>query len=362
MAERHEQERSFGGFADLQVNGFAGVDFNDPNLTPDNFIRATRALLETGVTTYCPTVITNSKENLVRIFSTLRQAVENDPIAGRMIPCFHLEGPYISEKDGYKGAHDDKYIRNPSREEFEELQKAAGGRIGLVTLAPEREGAIEFIKYLRGKDIKVAIGHTAASQDQIDEAVKAGVSLSTHLGNGIARQLDRTANPIMDQLASDSLSASFIADGHHIPESALKVFFRAKGIDKSILVTDAMSAAGAPSGIYTLGGLTMEVGGERIVHLPGQPYLAGSALTMPEAVENAVRLGGVSFDKALRMAFGNPLRYLGVEQPEGFRVFYTWSEGDKKLSVRRTEVNFSAGPDRIKETFYAHEPRDARRD
>jgi N-acetylglucosamine-6-phosphate deacetylase len=219
-----------------------------------------------------------------------------------------VEGPYISGLEGARGAHDPRWVRPPDEAEFSALQEAAAGLISLVTLAPEVDGALAFIRRRVAEGIVVAIGHTSAGEKEILAAVEAGARLSTHLGNGCAGMLPRHENPITVQLGQDELMASFIADGHHLPPYLLKSFVRAKEVQRSILTTDCMSAAGAPPGRYRLADLELEVGEDRVVRQPGQSNFAGSALTLDRAVANTAQWCGVSLADAIDMAGLHPAR------------------------------------------------------
>lgn len=313
------------GFVDLQVNGFAGVDFNNPLTTPEEVLRAGQAQRSTGVTAYLPTLITSSFESFARCARTLLEA--GDPgILG-----IHMEGPYISPEDGPRGAHPRQHVRQADRDDFQRRLEAAGGRIVLVTLAPEVPGALSLIEYLVDSGIRVAVGHTAATPERIRDALRAGASLSTHLGNGCAQLLPRHPNFLWEQLASDELAASFIVDGHHLPASTVKAMIRAKTPERSILVTDAIAAAGCPPGRYRIGELEIELNAAGRVCVPDSPYLAGSALKMDEAVANTVRFTGLPLETALSMAGTNPARYLGIE-PRG-RVSARWDAATSRLHV-----------------------------
>jgi N-acetylglucosamine-6-phosphate deacetylase len=298
--------REFPGFVDLQVNGFAGVDFNSPDLGGDDFRRACEAIRATGVTRFLPTLITSAFEPFSRL-ARLIGGVDDPAIAG-----IHMEGPYISPDDGPRGAHPRACVTAASRDDFNRRQEAARGRIILVTLAPEVPGAIELIEYLAGAGVRVAIGHSAAAAPQIHAAIRAGATLSTHLGNGCAAMLPRHANLIWEQLAADALHASLIVDGHHLPPAVVKTMVRAKTPQRTILVTDAMAAAGCAPGTYRIGDVSVDVGADRRVSLSGTPYLAGSALAMPDAIANGVRFTGLPLEEVMPMATTIPAEYMGI--------------------------------------------------
>ena len=225
------------GLFDLQVNGFGGVDFNAPDLTADRLDDALEQMRRTGVTRCLPTLITSSFDRFAASARLLSHS-SHPAIAG-----IHMEGPYVSPDDGYRGAHPRANVATPTLDDFRRRQDAAAGRIVLVTLAPERPGALRLIEHLVDAGIRVALGHTAATAPQIADAITAGATLATHLGNGCPQLLPRHPNVIWDLLAADALAASIIADGHHLPPATVKSLIRAKGARRTILVTDAIAAA-----------------------------------------------------------------------------------------------------------------------
>ena len=298
------------GFFDLQVNGFAGVDFNAPGLTPESMDTALEGMLACGVTKCLPTVISAGPDRLADRFRALEDSVRRSRLGPYMVAGYHLEGPFISPDDGYRGCHPAAAICAADVSLFERLQKAAGGRIRLVSLAPEVVGALKLIDHLRRADICVALAHTAATRAEIRDAVDRGACLSTHLGNGTPRHLEKHDNPIIHQLGHDRLHASFIADGQHLAVDILKMYLRAKGVSRSILVSDATAAASAREGNYTLGELVIARGADTVVRLPGTPYLAGSALGLDQALRNLVAWLGVDLADVSTMAGINPRRLL----------------------------------------------------
>lgn len=294
------------GLFDLQVNGFAGIDFNAPGLTPDRCAEALERMRVTGVTRCLPTLITSSFDDFAASARVLARTA--DPaIAG-----IHMEGPYLSPADGPRGAHRREHVAPASVEDFRRRQDAAGGTIVLVTLAPEVAGALALVEHLVASGVRVAIGHTAATARQINDAIAAGVSLATHLGNGCAEMLPRHPNAIWELLAADAVMASLIVDGHHLPAATVKSMVRAKGADRTILVTDAIAAAGCLPGQYTIGGVDCTLAEDGRVSLPGTPYLAGSSLTLDRAIANTARFTGLPIDEVIPMASTAPARYLGT--------------------------------------------------
>ena len=297
-------------FFDLQINGCDGISFNSPTLTLDNVHHVAGVCRRHGVAEMFPTLVTNSFESLAHGFATLAKACDGDPSLARAMPGFHLEGPYISAEDGPRGAHPKAHVRPPDWHEFQRWQDDAGGRIKLVTLAPEHEHALKFIEQLVGTGVTVAIGHTAASGHRIRDAVAAGARLSTHLGNGSHALLPRHENYIWEQLACDELWASIIADGHHLPPSVIKTILRVKSPARTILTCDAGSLAGSPPGRYSVWGGKFEVLPEGKIIVPDTPFLAGSWAFTDQCVGHMLKLGLVSLSDAIDMAGARPRELL----------------------------------------------------
>ncbi len=297
------------GLIDLQINGFMGVDFSDQNLSIVDMRKVTLALWKAGVTTYLPTVITNSHKNLKKSFQLLTLAIDNEEI-GLSIPGFHLEGPYISPLEGFRGAHLAKYIRKPEWDEFSELQKAAFDKIILITVAPEVEGALSFISKCSESGIVVSLGHHNGSSEIIKNAVVAGASMATHLGNGCANMINRFENPLWPQLANEGITASLIADGYHLTQEQLQCFYKMKGLEKTVLVSDTLDLAGLPHGEYTRH--ERQVVLSEVVKFPAENCLAGAASPLNTCVSNMMKLTGSSLENAIQMASTNPARLLGL--------------------------------------------------
>jgi len=295
------------GWIDLQVNGFAGVDYNSPGASHADIARSIRAILQTGVTRFYPTVITGPPDIMIGALSNLAEAREAS-WEGAAMEAFHLEGPYISPEDGPRSAHPERWVRPPDLDEFQRFQEAARGNIRLVTLSPEWPDTPWFVEAVVREGVVVSIGHTRATALQIEAAVSAGATLSTHLGNGAHAVLPRHPNYIWDQLAEDRLSASFIADGIHLGPAFLKAALRAKGLERALLVTDAVMPAGCAPGPYKLGEVDVELHGDGSVRMAGGTRLAGSALRMDRAIENVMRMAGVSLADAITLATRNPAR------------------------------------------------------
>lgn len=291
---------------------------NIPDVTSDEIVRLTRTMWQFGVTAYCPTIITSSEEQILRSLRAITEARANDPLVAHSIPCIHVEGPHISMEDGPRGAHPRNQVRPPDISEYRRWQDAAEGKVGLITLSPEYPQSDEYIRMVTADGVVVAIGHTAATGDQIRTAVHAGVRLSTHLGNGAHDQLPRHPNYLWDQLAEDRLTATLIFDGHHHPASVMKVALRSKGVDRIILVSDSVALGGLPPGVYERpDGSRVEIQSSGKASLFGTPYLAGSTSTLIVCLANAVRVAGARLEEAVRMASANPIRLLGLERSHG---------------------------------------------
>lgn len=299
-------------FVDVQINGCLGIGFNSPALTADGVRTVTAECLKHGIGTYCPTLITGSFEAIRHGFTVLAAAIDADAELARRLPGFHLEGPYLSGDDGPRGAHPREHARDPDWDEFRRWQDAAGGRIRMVTVAPERTGALRFIEQAASSGVVVAIGHTAATPSQIRAAAAAGARTSTHLGNGCHAVLPRHENYIWEQLACDDLWASLITDGHHLPAAVVKSFVRGKTPARVLITCDAGSLAGLPPGRYRDWGQEFEVlpGGKIVV--PGTPFLAGSGSFTDACIGHVVRMAGVTLADAIDMTTARPRELLGL--------------------------------------------------
>lgn len=318
------------GLFDLQVNGYAGIDFNDAALTPEALDHALAAMLRDGVTLCLPTLITAPERDLRDRLQALDAAVAASRLGPAMVPGFHLEGPFLNPARGYAGCHPPEAMGPPDPSLLVRVTEGLRRPVRLLTLAPERVGAAAVIAWARRAGIVVAMGHTAAGLAETEAAVQAGVRLSTHLGNALPQPQPKFLNPLMAQLGADGLSASFIADGIHVPPHALRVMLRAKGPNRSILVTDATAAAGAPPGLYRFAGMTIEHTADGSVRVPGTATLAGSALRLDQAVRNLVAWGLADAGQAMAMASANPAALLGIERSGG-RV--TWSEDLRPIAA-----------------------------
>jgi len=327
------------GLIDLQVNGYAGHDLNAESLAPDTVRLLAMQMALHGVTTFVPTLITASQEQLVASLRVIAQARAHDPLCAHMIPYVHIEGPSVSPQDGPRGAHPRTHVRPPELAEFERWQQASGGLVGMVTLSPHWDGAGDYIHALARRGVHVCIGHTHATPEQIHAAADAGATLSTHLGNGAFAVLPRHHNCVWAQLADDRLHASFIADGHHLPSDVLVAMLRAKTLSRSILVSDSTSIGGLAPGQYTspIGGQVSLAHNGRL-ELLGTEFLAGSATPLYVAVGRAMKLARLSLPEALALATVNAGRFAGgrgILQPGAPAdvLRFAWQPSDDALAI-----------------------------
>ena len=306
------------GWSDIQINGYAGYDPNEQGTSPTVVGAMVRALWTEGVTGSCITICTESPDRMLEGIGAIAATCRDDAQAAASIIGIHVEGPHIASEDGPRGAHPLRHIRPPDLAEYRRWQQAADGRLVMITVSPEYEGTVTYIRTIVADGLVASIGHTTASSDQIRAAVDAGATWSTHLGNGAHALIKRHPNYIWDQLAEDRLSAGFIFDGHHLPPAVMQTFLRAKGIERSILVSDALSVAGLPAGDYRMFDgteVTLQPSGR--LELKGTPYLAGAAIAIPVCLANAVRHAGVTLADAVRMVTANPSRLLGLPTSAG---------------------------------------------
>ena len=329
------------GLFDIQINGYAGVDFNSTALTADALDHALAAMLRSGVTACLPTLITAPEAVLAERFTALDAAVAGSRLGPTMVPGYHLEGPFLNPSLGYAGCHPASAMVLPDAPLVERVTRGLRRPILLLTLAPERAGALSLIAWARSRGIVVAMGHTAADADCVHQAADAGLALSTHLGNALPQPQPKFLNPLMAQLAEDRLHASFIADGIHIPPDALKVMLRAKGLARSILVTDATAAAATPPGRYDFAGMQIEHAADGSVRVPGSTVLAGSALRLDQAVRNVVAWGLASRIEAIAMASTIPAALLGIALPN---IAVEWDTDLNPVSISTNAAMGSKAP------------------
>ena len=342
------------GLIDVQVNGMGGFNLNGDNASAENLWGTLKALHREGVTRFCPTIVTGQQERMVESIRAVVEACERDPMADYAVIGIHVEGPFISPEDGPRGAHNPEWVRPPDWKEFLEWQAAAKGRIRKVTVAPETTGAIAFIKNLSEHGIIAAIGHSAASVEDVEAAVHAGATMSTHLGNGAHPYIKRHPNYIWAQLAEDRLWAGLIADGFHLPPSTLKVMIRVKG-RKAILTSDASYLAQMPPGRYgTHHGSEVILEPDGLLHVAStRDILAGSASTLRAGVQNVANFGILELGDAINLATLHPAELFGLADSgvgdlrvggPADLITYRWDDSDAPRELVIVKTVFRGEP------------------
>jgi N-acetylglucosamine-6-phosphate deacetylase len=275
---------------DLQINGFAGVDFQQDNVGVDDLLRATRGLIAEGCTRFLLTLITDRWEKMLERLQHFRNLRAQSPVLRSAIAGWHIEGPFLSDKPGFAGAHDASLMIDPLPEHIQELCKAAGDDLVLLTIAPERLEAIAAIALATSLGIKVSLGHTNAQHKRLLQAIKAGAVGFTHLGNGCPRELDRHDNILWRMFETKGLKVSLIPDAFHVSPPLFRLMHRVLDRDAIYYTTDAMAAAGAPPGRYSIGRMEVDVGEDGMVRQPGSPLFAGSALAPVQGAFRAAEM------------------------------------------------------------------------
>ena len=299
-------------FYDLQVNGYVGVDFNRGDMSAEQFHHACAAMRDVGVAGFLLTIVTDHVPKMTRRLEQAARLREADSLAREMIVGFHIEGPFISPFDGYRGAHPADGVRPANVEDMKTLLDAAQGLTRLVTLAPECDEDFQVTHFLAGQNIRVAAGHTNADLETLRGAIDNGLTLFTHLGNGCPMQMQRHDNIIQRALSLDGLKYTFIADGAHIPFFALKNYLEVAGIERSIVITDAVTPAGLGPGRYTIGRWEVDIGDDMVARAPDGSHLIGAAISMKQSAENLKHRLGLDDATVRRLTCDNPRAILGI--------------------------------------------------
>ena len=298
-------------FFDLQVNGYAGVDFNQDALGADALHLACERLEADGVGGFLATIITDDLDAMCGRLSALVSLRERDPVARRLIAGLHIEGPFINDADGYRGAHPRDAIRPASVDAMSRLLDAGAGLTRVVTLAPERDEGFAVTRMLAARGIIVSAGHTDASIDELRGAIDAGLTMFTHVGNGCPMQMHRHDNIVQRALSlADQLWLCFIADGAHVPFVALGNYLRLAG-ERAVVVSDSIAPAGLGPGRYTLGRWDIVVGDDMVPRAPDRSHFVGSGVTMRKSADNlrgALRLSDAA---VRRLTCDSPRAALG---------------------------------------------------
>ena len=310
LPDSHDLPYISPGFIDMQVNGYKGNDYSLEGFSPQHLRHILHELACSGVTQHIPTLVSSPQQRMLKTLGVIaKQRAEHADVACA-IPGIHIEGPYISAEDGPRGVHDPTAIRDPDIAEFEAWQEAADGRIAMITLAPERKGALEFIQHISKAGVIAAIGHSAAEPELIREAIAAGARFSTHLGNGSHAQLPRLQNYLWEQLAADELTAGIISDGFHLPASVVKTIARTKGLERLILVSDVALLGGLQPGVHKWGDLDVRVYDDGHLGLAGTNFLAGAGHLLNWDIVQFLRFTGHSLSDTIRLCTINPAALL----------------------------------------------------
>ena len=316
------------GFVDLQVNGFRGVNFSGSDLTDSSFRETCQNLLQHGTAAFLPTIVTSPEEIYRHNLPLMAKVLEEPEFQGRLLG-FHVEGPFISPKPGAVGAHNPDWVRAPDPAFLDQLIELSRGNIRLLTVAADVKGAPELVAHAADRGITVSLGHQLANAEDLERALKAGATALTHLGNGITNMLPRHPNTIWEGLAEDRLMMMVITDGSHLAAPVLKAMLRAKGIDKSVVVSDAAHLAGMPPGHYQTNGheVILEPNGK--LHDPKRECLVGSSFTMLECMNFLATQGWYDLDTLLMLSVHNPLKLIGLN-PKSVKLEETLTFDKKK--------------------------------
>ncbi|MBD3231002.1 MAG: hypothetical protein GF329_22675 [Candidatus Lokiarchaeota archaeon] len=299
----------FKGWIDLQVNGYKGIDFSNPNITLKEIIKLNKMFLKIGILGYCPTIISSPIEVYEHNLPLIYEASKYNN--GAKILGIHLEGPFINSKEGPRGVHPRKYIIPPSIDLFERYQDLSNNSIVIITLAPECAGAFELIEHIidTGNTI-VSIGHSVATREIINGAVNLGVKAATHVGNGLSSTINRHNNPLWPILANDNLSAFFICDGFHLPIDLIKVGLRSKRISKFIVTSDMVHLSGLSPGSYDFKGTRVVLESNGKLHVEKSKKLAGSSLNIMECMNFMASMDVLNEEELRMIGFTNALKLL----------------------------------------------------
>ncbi len=299
-------------YFDLQINGYAGVDFNR-DMDAEAFGRACRAITSDGVTGFLPTISTEKLDIMCTLLRNIVKLREQDPQIQKIATGFHIEGPFISDAEGYRGAHPPDSIRPANVDEMKRLLDAADGLTRMVTLAPERDENLAVTKMLVDRGIAVAAGHCDPTLDELKAAIDAGLSMFTHLGNGCPMYVHRHDNIVQRVLSlADRLWVTFIADGAHVAMHALGNYFKIAGTHRCIVISDAVAPAGLGPGRYTVGRWDVLIGEDMVIRSPDDSHLIGSALNMRQGEQNLRKQLSLNDEQIRQLMVDNPRRAIGI--------------------------------------------------
>ena len=298
---------------DLQINGYGGIDFNAPGLTVEQVESVSERLEQDGTCGYLPTIVTGDPEVAVSTLRTIVEARRKSARCERCILGVHLEGPFISREPGAVGTHPTEWVAPPSMSLFGRYQDAGEGLVKLVTVAAEVPGMPDFVGELSAKGIAVSLGHQmAATPEEIAPCVEAGAKAFTHLGNGLPNMIPRLKNIIFTALADDRMSVMFIPDGHHLPDTVLKVYTRAVPLKRLIAVSDAQYPAGMPPGEYDVCGAHARLEASGLLWNPARNCLVGATTPMSRMMALLQQRIGLTADECRQIGHDNPLALISA--------------------------------------------------
>lgn len=328
-----------GGLIDTQVNGAIGFNYSGEDLDVNQVRLICEDLAKHGTLQHFATIITRPEEVILRNLDVIVKATEEDEFVRRSITGIHIEGNFISRLDGPRGAHDLRYVRDADIGEFDRWFEHARGLLKYITIGAEANGAEQLIRHAVSRGVAVAIGHTGATREQIDRAVDAGATLSTHLGNGVFAKLDRFENPIWPQLRNKGLTTGLIADGDHVTPDLVWVISRCKDSDHIILVSDLHHCAGLPPGRRQDGPLEIDIVKDGAVRVAGTPYLAGAGVHLLKCIWNYYRFTGTDLKTSFKLGTVNPICKYSLD-PERLELqtgqkaeFITFTETEKGFEL-----------------------------
>lgn len=322
------------GLFDVQINGGGGVEFSSDTLTEADVLSVFNRVMKQGVFRFCPTVTTNSPETIKHAMKTIVDTIESHPEYAEFMVGIHLEGPFISQTDGARGAHPKEHCRPYDLALFDEFQRAARGMIRIVTLSPEYEGAEEFIEELRDSGVLVALGHTNATALQIVQAADAGAKFSTHLSNATQHLLPKLENYFFAQMTDDRLMAGMIADGFHVSPMLMQIILRTKGANRLVLVSDQASVAGLPPGKHKTGLCELEILPNGKIAMANDAHLlAGASSPLSSGMANLMTIGPLTLKEVYPMVTEHPANLLDLpkysntdDMEQDFLTVGTWAD------------------------------------
>lgn len=299
------------GFVDLQVNGYAGVDFNSDKIDQTTLHQVVERLRHDRVEQILITIITAPLADMIQRIRMWVRLLSISPFATDIIAGMHIEGPFLSPVNGFVGAHPVDAVRPADLEIAQKLIDSGEGHIRIITLAPEQDPDARVTQWLTNQGIVVAAGHSDATLVQLKQSIDRGLKLFTHLGNACPNHLPRHDNIIQRVLSlSDRLSISFIADGHHVPSFALQNYLQVIPTENIIIVTDAMAAAGMGPGRYQLSSQTVEVDESGAAWSADRTHFAGSAATMPDMAQRLSEQMGIAEANVQQWMSDNPRKLI----------------------------------------------------